>query len=247
MLSALELVLLLLAISVVAVIVLSAFKMPPLVAYLGVGVVIGPHAINIAGQSAATTILGELGVVFLMFTLGLEFNLAKLKTLSRFVFGLGLAQVVTTIAAAISLSLVCVYLAGADLGLPKALVAQLGLIDWRIGLVVGGAFAMSSTALVMKMLAEKHELDTEHGKRVFSVLLMQDLAVIPLLILVPAMASGESGGQLISDLSWAIVKATVLLVVLLRFGPWVMGHWFRTVAKSCLRSMFCLHRCSLLG
>jgi monovalent cation:H+ antiporter-2, CPA2 family len=241
MLSALELVLLLLAISVFAVIVLGAFKMPPLVAYLGVGVLIGPHAINIAGQSAATTILGELGVVFLMFTLGLEFNLAKLKTLSRYVFGLGLAQVVTTIAAAITLSLACVYVTGAHWDLPEAVIAPLKLIDWRVGLVVGGAFAMSSTALVMKMLAEKHELDTEHGKRVFSVLLMQDLAVIPLLILVPAMASGASGGQLVSDLSWAVLKATVLLFILLRFGPWVMGHWFRTVAKMKSHELFTLN------
>jgi monovalent cation:H+ antiporter-2, CPA2 family len=244
MLSALELVLLLLAISVFAVIALGTFKMPPLVAYLGVGVLVGPHAINIAGQSAATTILGELGVVFLMFTLGLEFNLAKLKTLSKFVFGLGLAQVVATIGAALVVALACSYLSGANLGswgVPASFSAQLAQIDWRIGLVVGGAFAMSSTALVMKMLSEKHELETEHGKRVFSVLLMQDLAVIPLLILVPAMATGESGSQLISDLSWAVLKATVLLVILLRFGPWVMGYWFRTVVKMKSHELFTLN------
>jgi monovalent cation:H+ antiporter-2, CPA2 family len=244
MLSALELVLLLLAISVFAVIVLGSFKMPPLVAYLSVGVLIGPHAINIAGQSAATTILGELGVVFLMFTLGLEFNLAKLKTLSKFVFGLGLAQVVATIGAALVVALACSYFAGANLsswGIPASFSAQLAQVDWRIGLVVGGAFAMSSTALVMKMLSEKHELDTEHGKRVFSVLLMQDLAVIPLLILVPAMASGESGTQLVSDLSWAVLKATILLVILLRFGPWVMGHWFRTVVRMKSHELFTLN------
>ena len=227
MLSSLELMVLLLAAAVIGVVAMSAIKMPPLVAYLSVGVLIGPHAINLAGQSATTSLLGELGVVFLMFTIGLEFNLAKLKVLSRYVFGLGLAQVVTTVAAAMLLALAFSWLA-----------PQMG-IDWRAGLVVGGAFAMSSTALVMKMLAEKHELETEHGKRVFSALLMQDLAVIPLLILVPALAAGDSSW--VQEMSFAALKAVVLLFILLRFGPWVMGKWFRTVAKLKSHELFTLN------
>jgi monovalent cation:H+ antiporter-2, CPA2 family len=243
MLSALELVLFLLAASVLAVIVLAKFKLPPLVAYLGVGILIGPHAINIAGESVVTTVLGELGVVFLMFTLGLEFNLAKLKTLSKFVFGLGLAQVLSTIAAGLFIVLLAAWWAsgsgGAMLGpTNQALLANL---DWRLGIVIGGAFAMSSTALVVKLLAEKHELDSEHGKRIFSVLLMQDLAVIPLLILVPAFAKGTSSSLLLGDLGVAVIKAVVLLLVLLRFGPWLMGHWFRTVAKLKSHELFTLN------
>jgi monovalent cation:H+ antiporter-2, CPA2 family len=248
MLSALELVLFLLAASILAVAVLGSFKLPALVAYLGVGVLIGPHAINIAGESAAITVLGELGVVFLMFTLGLEFNLAKLKTLSKYVFGLGLAQVLTTIAAGILLALFAAWLVARPgfVGnllsnlLPASLISDIAAMDWRIGLVIGGAFAMSSTALVVKLLAEKHELDTEHGKRAFSVLLMQDLAVIPLLILVPAFAKG-GGDQWVGELGSAAIKATVLLFVLLRFGPWFMGHWFRAVAKLKSHELFTLN------
>jgi monovalent cation:H+ antiporter-2, CPA2 family len=239
MLTSLELVLLLLAASVLAVVALSAFKLPPLVAYLGVGILVGPHAINLTGVSGTTTLLGELGVVFLMFTLGLEFNLAKLKTLSKHVFGLGLAQVTTTVAAAVALALVGSKF-GAALGLTSD-IPGFDQIDWRLGVVLGGAFAMSSTALVVKLLAEKHELDSEHGKRVFSVLLMQDLAVIPLLILVPAMATSGSSNQWLQDLLMAGVKAVVLLIVLLRFGPWFMGKWFRTVARLKSHELFTLN------
>ncbi len=240
MLSALELVLMLLAVSVFAVVVLSAFKLPPLIAYLVVGVVVGPHAINIAGESEAIAVLGELGVVFLMFTLGLEFNLAKLKTLSKYVFGLGLAQVSLTIFATIALASGVGHLSKVGV-IPEGFASTLMGIDWRVGLVVGGAFAMSSTALVVKMLAEKRELETEHGKRVFSVLLMQDLAVIPLLIMVPALASGSSGPQLAEEIGLAAFKAVALLIILLRFGPWIMGNWFRTVVKLKSHELFTLN------
>ena len=100
MLTALEITLLLLAASIVSVLLLRAVGMPALVAYLLVGVVLGPYAGNLAANSDAVHTLAELGVVFLMFTLGLEFNLSKLSAMRRFVFGLGSAQVVTTIGVA---------------------------------------------------------------------------------------------------------------------------------------------------
>ena len=127
MLSALEVTLLLLAASIVSVLLLRRLGMPPLVAYLLVGVVLGPFASVVSGDGAAMHTLAELGVVFLMFTLGLEFNLTKLRAMRRFVFGHGSAQVVLTI---LTVMAAVVLIPGAWLsGLAPA-----GL-DWRGGRV----------------------------------------------------------------------------------------------------------------
>lgn len=231
MLSALELTLILLAAAVIAVVALRSLGLPPLVAYLAVGVVLGPYADDLAAGDQATHGLGQIGVVFLMFTLGLEFNLPKLMSLRSHVFGLGFAQVATTLALTV-LGLAV---------LPTAVVAWLfpGGLDWRGFIAVGGAVALSSTALVSKLLAERRELETEHGRRVFSVLLFQDLAVIPLLIVIPALASGEKGWWL--GLLLALVKAASLLVLLLRFGPRLMRRWFALVARQRSHEVFTLN------
>jgi CPA2 family monovalent cation:H+ antiporter-2 len=231
MLSALEVTLLLLAASIAAVLLLRAVGMPPLVAYLLVGVVLGPYAGNLSADSAAVHTLAELGVVFLMFTLGLEFSLPKLAAMRRFVFGLGSAQVAATIGAVMVAAIL----------VPAAWVATVmpGGLDWRGALALGGALAMSSTALVSKMLAERHELETEHGKRVFAVLLFQDLALIPLLIVIPALGSGQDDWWM--TIGWALAKAAVLLVVLLRFGPPLMQGWFLRVARQRSHELFTLN------
>ncbi len=212
------------------VVFLRLVNLPPLVAYLAVGVALGPHAAGLARDDEVVHGLGEIGVVFLMFSLGLEFSLQKLGSMRRMVFGLGGAQVVTTILAAVLLYLL----------LPQnAEIAIMGAqVDWRAALAIGGAAAMSSTALVIKLLAEKRELETEHGKRVFSVLLFQDLAVIPLLILVPALASG---GDWVIALGLALLKAAALLVLLLRFGPRLMRRWFNLVARQRSHELFTLN------
>ncbi|MEI7445230.1 MAG: cation:proton antiporter [Burkholderiales bacterium] len=231
MLTALEITLLLLAASIVAVLLLRSLGMPALVAYLLVGVVLGPYAGNLAANSEAVHTLAELGVVFLMFTLGLEFNLAKLSAMRRFVFGLGSLQVAATIGAVMLAAVV----------LPAAWLAWVlpGGIDWRGALALGGAVAMSSTALVSKLLAERHALETEHGKRIFAVLLFQDLALIPLLIVIPALGGGQADWWM--PIGWALAKAAVLLVVLLRFGPPLMHHWFLRVARQRSHELFSLN------
>jgi CPA2 family monovalent cation:H+ antiporter-2 len=231
LLTSLELALILLAASVVAVVALRALRLPPLVAYLAVGILLGPHAANLAGDPEAVAHAGELGVVFLMFTLGLEFNLAKLTSMRNLVFGLGAAQVsVTMLLVGAALLVAPVALSGWLLG------AQ---VDWRIALALGGAVAMSSTAMVVKLLAEKRELETEHGRRVFSVLLFQDLAVIPLLIVIPALATGGDSWML--ALVQAILLAAGLLVLLLRFGPRLMKRWFNVVARQRSHELFTLN------
>ena len=231
MLSALEVTLLLLAASIVSVLLLRRLGMPPLVAYLLVGVVLGPFASVVSGDGAAMHTLAELGVVFLMFTLGLEFNLTKLRAMRRFVFGHGSAQVVLTILAVMAAVVLTptAWLSG---------LAPAGL-DWRGGLALGSALAMSSTALVSKLLSERHELETEHGRRVFAVLLFQDLALIPLLIVIPALGGGDE--HWVISIGWALAKAAVLLVVLLRFGPTLMQGWFMQVARQRSHELFTLN------
>lgn len=230
MLSSLELTLVLLTAAVVLVVLLRLIHLPPLVAYLAVGVVLGPHAVNLASDQHAVQSLGEIGVVFLMFSLGLEFNLKKLGSMRRWVFGLGGAQVLTTIAAVMVLFAVLPTL---------VLKSVLGDdIDWRAALAIGGAAAMSSTALVSKLLTELRELESEHGQRVFSVLLFQDLAVIPLLILIPALASGSNWAPTVA---LAMLKAAALLIFLLRFGPRLMRAWFNMVARQRSHELFTLN------
>ena len=149
----------------------------------------------------------------------------------RFVFGLGGAQVGVTMLAVIAALLLA----------PVAVTAWLfgpGL-DWRVALALGGAMAMSSTAMVVKLLAEKRELETDHGRRVFSVLLFQDLAVIPLLIIVPALASGSESWVL--KVAQAMLLAAGLLVLMLRFGPRLMRRWFSIVARQRSHELFTLN------
>lgn len=227
----LDLTLILLAASILMVAVLRRFGLPTLVGYLAVGVVLGPYAINLAGDPETVNSLAEFGVVFLMFTLGLEFNLTKLASLRNFVLGLGPAQVGGTIAVIVLLVVL----------LPSPLLQEVlpSGLDWRAGVVIGGAVAMSSTALVSKMLSENRELETEHGRRIFGILLFQDLALIPLLVLTPALGDGRGHWQ--ADLGWAVAKSVVLMFLLLKFGPPFMRSWFLRVARMRSHEVFTLN------
>jgi len=135
----LQLILLLLAASVVVVVACRQLRLPPILGYLLVGVIIGPHMLGWFPDVASVRYLAEFGIVFLMFSIGLEFSLPQLKAMRRAVFGLGLAQVAITTLVAV------------------AVLGPLG-VSWQSGMVLGGALAMSSTAIVSKMLAERNEL-----------------------------------------------------------------------------------------
>jgi len=156
----------------------------------------------------------------MMFSIGLEFSLPKLKAIRTTVFGFGGAQVM------VSILLVMAVAWGA--GLP-----------WAAGLALGGALAMSSTAIVSKMLAERLELQSQHGRQMIAVLLFQDLAVVPLLILTPTLAAGSE--NLWVDLGWASAKAAVVLFVLLFVGQKLMRPWFSMVAGHKSSELFMLN------
>ena len=228
--TALELTLLYLVAAVLGVAACRWLKLPAILGYLAAGVLMEPHTLGLAfGQdSESIKYLAEFGVVFLMFVIGLEFNLPKLRAMRRHVFGLGLAQVVLTM----------LIVTGFLLAL-AALMPARWPISWQTALALSGALAMSSTAIVVKMMAERLELETEHGRRVMGVLLFQDLAVVPLLVLIPALSS--SPDQLLLALGLALVKAALLVGVLLVGGQRVMRWWLTLVARRKSEELFVLN------
>ena len=213
-------VLILLAAAVLVVVVFRTLRLPPLLGYLIVGVAIGPHALGWITTTDEVRSLAEIGVVFLMFSIGLEFSLTRLMTMRRIVFGLGAAQVLATLALVVGVSV------------------AVG-VSWRDGIVLGGALAMSSTAILAKLLAERFELNSPHGRQIIGILLFQDLAVVPLLILIPAL--GAPADEMIATLGYALLKAAVVLTILLFFGQRLMRAWFHLVARQKSSELFVLN------
>ena len=216
----LEPVLILLGAAVLVVVLCRSLGLSTLAGYLIMGAAIGPHALGLIHDTGAVSVLAEIGVAFLMFSIGLEFNLAKLRTMRRIVFGLGLAQVLAT--------LLAVLAAAVLVGLP-----------WQSGVALGGALAMSSTAILARLLAERLELNSEHGRRIIGILLFQDLAVVPLLVIIPALAAPPE--QMVMDLVGAFAKAAVVLTVLLFVGQRLMRGWFHVVARRKSSELFVLN------
>ena len=220
MIDSLQLLLILLAVAVGVVVLCRILRLPAMLGYLIVGILIGPHALGWIPDTPETRHLAEFGVVFLMFSIGLEFSLARLRIMQRVVFGLGTAQVLATI--------FLVMLASLFFGL-----------GWRAGLALGGVLAMSSTAIVSKMLVERAELNTPHGQNVMGVLLFQDLAVVPLIIIIPALSS--SAGNLPATIALAMLKAALVLATLLIFGQRLLRPWFHLVARQKSSELFMLN------
>jgi CPA2 family monovalent cation:H+ antiporter-2 len=226
--TSLELTLLYLLAAVLGVVLCRSIRLPPMLGYLVVGVLIGPNALALAQDSDSVHQLAEFGVVFLMFVIGLEFNIGKLRAMRTHVFGLGLSQVLMTVVPVTLGSFALTW------WLPK--IAPMG---WQSALVLSGALAMSSTAIVVKMMADRLELESEHGKRVMGVLLFQDLAVVPLLVLIPAL--GSPPDVLLRELGFAGVKAAVLIALLLAGGQRPMRWWLTLVARRKSDELFVLN------
>ena len=147
MATTLEVVLLYLIAAVLGVVLCRSLKLPPMLGYLAVGVLIGPNALALAEDSANVEYLAEFGVVFLMFVIGLEFNLPKLRSMRTLVFGLGLSQVALTMAAAMG--------GNALLAWGLALAGRSGGLAWQSAVALGAARAMSSTAILVTLMAER--------------------------------------------------------------------------------------------
>ena len=197
--SPLPLILVLLAASVFVVTVARRMGLPAILGYVTVGLILGPHAIGAFPESDTTHLLAELGVVFLLFTLGLEFSWPRMVALRREVFGLGSLQVFGTAAVV-------------------ALIARLFGIDWPQSIVLGGVVAMSSTVLIVQGLTERAELNRTHGRLAFSVVLFQDIAVVPFLALAAALAPGAESFTMSNTLK-LVAAGTLAVLVVLAAGP----------------------------
>ena len=218
--SGLQLVLVLLAAAVLVAAAARALRLPTMLGYLVTGIVIGPFALGWIPDSEEARYLAEFGVVFLMFSIGLEFSLPRLMTMRMTVFGFGGAQVVLTIVL-------------------TALIAWLLDLPLLAAIALGGIMSMSSTAIVSKMMAERMEIQTPHGRQIFGALLFQDLAVVPLLILIPAFA--KESDAMAATLALATLKAVVVLGFLLFVGQRIMRPWFQWVAGHKSPELFTLN------
>ncbi len=196
------------------------FRIPSILAYLAIGAVVSPHQLGLIQAQENLYKLADFGVVFLMFTIGLEFNLSRLMAIRQLVFGLGSAQVVLTMGATM-------------------LLAMAFGISWQGGLALGGVAAMSSTAIVARLLSERLEVHTPHGRQVMGVLLFQDIAVVPLLILLPSLAAPH--GDLWLQMGLALGKAVVVLLVIFVVGKRLVQPLFSLITHRHSTELFMLN------
>ena len=218
--SPLALVVSVLAASVLSVGICRRLRLPSLLGYLIVGMLLGPQAFKLIPDSAQARGIAEYGIVFLMFSIGLEFSLPQFRSMRRLVLGLGTTQYVLSL----------VLFAAIALAFSQTLASAI---------VLGAALAMSSTAIGIKLLAERNELSSPVARPVIGVLLFQDLAVVPLLILLPALGVGS--GMSMVEIGWIAIKVAVLLGLLLGFGQPVLRGWFRIVAQRKTSELFMLN------
>jgi monovalent cation:proton antiporter-2 (CPA2) family protein len=207
--------LVLLTAAVMSVPIARRLGLSAIVAYLIAGIVIGPHGLAAFGTPESIIPVSELGVVMLLFLIGLELELGRLVALRRAIFGLGAAQLALTALA---------------IGVLAYLV---GLVDWRGAVVAGVALAMSATAIALEILEERGQLQQDYGQRAFAILLFQDMAVVPLLAALPLLA--QAGGSTHTDVgdglrAVALIVGAILLIVVA--GRYLLNPFFRLLAQT---------------
>ncbi len=220
-LNLLALPLVLLTAAVVSVPIARFARLSAIVAYLIAGIVIGPYGLGIFSRPETILTVAELGVVMLLFLIGLELELNRLLAMRRDIFGLGVAQLVLTAAALAALAL-----------LTK-------MFDWRAALVAGLALALSATSVALRILEDRGHLQQDYGQRAFAILLFQDMSVVPLLALVPLMASS---GEARAQLSMAETASSVALIggaiaALVVAGRYLINPFFRLLASTGAREV----------
>ncbi|MBS0398597.1 MAG: cation:proton antiporter, partial [Proteobacteria bacterium] len=214
-------ILILLAAAVTVVALVRKIRLPGIIGYLLVGMLLGPHALALADNNAATQLLAEFGIVFLVFTLGLEFSLPRLVAMRWEVLGVGGAQVLLTT------------------GVVAVIAMFAGHIAPFVAVVTGGAIAMSSTAIIVAQLTEQSENNRTHGRLAVAICLFQDLAFTLLLALVSALSAGESFGTP-QALLGTVAGAAVALALVLAAGRWLLRPLFMSIAGARSTELFAL-------
>lgn len=213
-------VILLLVLAVAAVAVFGRLRLPPILGYLFVGAIAGPHALALIDTGETTRLLGEIGVAFLLFTIGLEFSLARFRAMRDTLIRLGGTQVAIGT-------------------LSGAIIARALGMDWPAAIVVGGALSLSSTAIVVKQLSDRLELHARHGQLALGILLFQDLAAVPFLVMIPLLAPGGAGPAL-GPLLVALAKAVFAVAAMLGAGRWLLRPLFHEVSAARYPELFTL-------
>lgn len=213
-------ILILMSVAVFAVWMFKRINLPPILAYLFCGILAGPDLLALFEHPESMEIFAEIGIVFLLFSLGLEFSLPKMLAMRHLVFGVGLGQMVITTMVFTGL-------------------AMLFGLDSKAALVVGGMIALSSTAIVIKQTSDLGILNTPRAQIAVSILLLQDLAVVPLLILVPLLAA-DSGHSLSAEIAFALLKGVLVVAILMSIGKWVLPKVFSEVARTRTDELFVL-------
>ncbi len=219
--SILEIILSVFFAALLVTVIFRQLHLPVILGYLIVGALVGPHAFKLVPDSQYIKDLAEFGIVLLMFTVGLEFSLPKLFALRFPVIVIGGSQVILTI-------------------LISALIGQwLGMTSLT-AIVVGCIIAMSSTAIALKQLQDQLELYTPHGLNAIGVLLFQDLAVIPIIILIPSLAGGNIQHSLTYILLWALLKGVVAILLIFTVGRWLLRPLFHLISRTRAVELFTL-------
>ena len=195
-------------------------KLPAILAYLVAGMIVGQHGLNIANDQVDYDHFAELGIVFLLFTLGLEFSLPRLMAMRHLVVSVGSLQV--------AISLLVFMVAGVFFGL-----------SFSAAFVVGGILALSSTAIVIRQLSESGAMKRKSGQLSVAILLFQDVAVVPLLIIIPMLAL-DSQSTMVWALMLAMVKGVVVVTLLLFVGKWLLPKVFNIIAQVRTDELFVL-------
>jgi glutathione-regulated potassium-efflux system protein KefB len=211
--------LVLLAAAVVSVPIARFLRLSPIVAYLAAGVVIGPFGVALFREPQTILTVAELGVVLLLFLIGLELELARLVAMRRAIFGLGAAQLALTTA----------ILGG--------IAAATGLAPWRGAIIAALALAMSATAIALKILEERGDLQQAYGQRAFAILLFQDMSVVPLLALVPLLAPGNDSHASFSDAVLSVAKIAGAIAGVVVAGRYLLNPFLRLLAGTGAREV----------
>ncbi len=212
-------VLILLSLALLIGITFRALHLPQVLGYLVIGAIVGPHGLGWVRNVEAAHQLAGFGIVFLMFTVGLEFSFAKMRALHKAVILLGGLQVI-----------LC-----SVIGLALGFILHL---SWYIGLIVGGILSMSSTAITVKQLKDQFELNNPHGRNAVGILLFQDLAVIPFFILIGSLGVVAAQPNISITLLFAILKGAVAFAVILAIGRWLFRPLFHLIADTHVIELF---------
>jgi len=205
------------AVSLLVILVFHRFKLPALPGFIVAGVLLGPNALGLVSDVHQVESLAEVGVILLLFTIGIEFSLSRLREMGRQVVVGGGAQVGLTVVLTCGLAVV--------LHLP-----------WRVALLLGFLVALSSTAIVLKGLADKGEIDAPHGRLATGVLIFQDLCVVPMMLVLPFLAGRSGGGA--GALLLALGKAVLVVISVLVLARTVVPRALTEILKTRSRELF---------